>query len=72
MGYRATGQPWTNLTSKIETYLMKLSEWKLETFGEVQQRIKELARQLGGEKDIHKSRTLLREISKWRHKEEVF
>ncbi|KAJ8427602.1 hypothetical protein Cgig2_020728 [Carnegiea gigantea] len=72
LGYRAAGQPWTNLISKIETYSMELSKWKLETFGEVQQRIKELARQLGGEKDIRKSRTLLREICKWRHKEEVF
>jgi len=64
--------PWTRLTCKIEACTEAIGRWKQNTFGEVKLRIGQLAAQLRGEKDIHRRRSLLNEISSWRRKEEVF
>ncbi|KAJ8436302.1 LOW QUALITY PROTEIN: hypothetical protein Cgig2_005226 [Carnegiea gigantea] len=61
MGNRAVGQPMEQFNLQDGNIFEGIVKWKLDIFGE---RIKELARQFGGEKDIHKRHILLRKISK--------
>ncbi|KAJ8435080.1 hypothetical protein Cgig2_032971 [Carnegiea gigantea] len=68
----AWDDPWTNVTSKIDGCSRALARWNHEMFGEIQHRIRQLAEQLKGEKNIHRRRNLLNEISSLRRKEEVF
>jgi len=60
------------MAKKLDACSTALNRWKQESFGEVHQSIRRLAEALKGEKDIHKRRTILNEISMWRRKEEVF
>ena len=67
-----SSDPWEQLAGKIDACLEAVRWSKQNTFGEVQQHIRQLPGQLRGEKDIHRRGTLLNENSNWRRKEEVF
>jgi len=56
----------------MESCSKALDKGKMDTFGEVQQRIRLITGQLKTETDIIKRRNLLKDISGWRRKEEVF
>ena len=64
--------PCSTLESKLESCSVALGKWNRDTFGDVQQRIRLLVGRLSMEKDIVRRRSILKEISAWRRKEEVF
>jgi len=71
-GVSHSEDPWAELGAKLDGCSVALGKWNRETFGQVQDRIRRLVGFLSAERDIIRRRSILREISAWRRREEVF